>query len=80
MKIGQTLRLRVSSAGNEREEEFPLPAGWAATVFAPKDRPAMTDAEVSKALANAVGTEPIAEAARGAKKAVLLVDDFRRPT
>lgn len=80
MDMGQTLRLRVSSAGNEREEEFRLPAGWAATVFAPRDRSAMTDADIRKALAKPLGTKPIAQAARGARKAVLLVDDFRRPT
>jgi len=78
--MGQTLRLRVSAAANEREEEFPLPAGWTASVRAPRDRPALPASGIAKALANPIASEPIAQAARGARRAVLLVDDFRRPT
>ena len=80
MRMGQTLRLRVSAALNEHEEEFPLPAGWTATVYPPRDRPAMTESDIRKALANPVGAEPISKAAKAARSAVLLVDDFRRPT
>jgi len=80
VRMGQTLRLRVSAASNEREEEFPLPTGWTATVYPPRDRPAMTESDLRRALARPVGAEPIAKAARAARRAVLLVDDFRRPT
>jgi len=75
-----TLRLRVSAAANEREESFPLPAGWAVRVCHPRDRPALPESTIVRALANPVGAERIAQAARGARHAVLLVDDFRRPT
>jgi len=77
---GQTLRLRVGAASKDCEEDFPLPAGWTATVYPPRDRAALTEAEMLAALARPVGAEPISVAARGARTAVLLVDDFRRPT
>ena len=78
--MGQTLRLRVSAAADEREEAFPLPAGWTASVCYPRDRAALTKEGIRKALARPIGAEPIAQAARGARRVVLLVDDFRRPT
>jgi hypothetical protein len=80
VRMGQTLRLCVSAAANEREEEFPLPAGWAVSVCPPRDAPALPASAIAEALANPIGAEPIAQAARGADRAVLLVDDFRRPT
>lgn len=80
VKTGQILRLRVGAATRDCEEDFPLPTGWAATVYPPADRPALSEAGVFKALTHPVGAEPIAVAARGARKVALLVDDFRRPT
>ena len=77
---GQTLRLRLGAATHDREVELPLPAGWTATVYPPRDRAAMTETQIRQALAHPVGAEPISVAARGARSAVLLVDDFRRPT
>jgi len=77
---GQTLRLRVGAATHDSERDFPLPAGWDATVYPMCDRPALTQAAVQRALAHPVGSEPISVAARGARSAALLVDDFRRPT
>ncbi len=80
MITGQTIRLRVGAARRDCVEEFPLPAGWDARVYPPRDRRAMTQDEVSKALDNPAGSPTIAQAARGARSAVILVDDFRRPT
>ncbi len=80
MKTGQTLRLRWGAATHDTERDFPLPAGWTATVYPPRDRAALTDEEVARAFAQPVGVAPIRQAARGARTAVLLVDDFRRPT
>lgn len=74
------LRLRVGSATRDCEQEFVLPAGWEVTVCPMADRPALSEAGVARALARPVGVEPIAVAARGARRVVLLVDDFRRPT
>jgi lactate racemase len=76
----QTLRLRVGAATYDCEQEFPLPQGWVATVYPPGDRPALTEAGIRQALGHPVGMEPISVAAQGARSAVVLVDDFRRPT
>lgn len=80
MNIGQTLRLRAGSATHDSALDFPLPAGWTAALCPPQDRPALSDGDIRKALARPVAAEPIATAARGARTAVILVDDFRRPT
>lgn len=74
------LHLRMGSASHDSVQEFPLPDGWQATVYPPRDRPALSDVGVCRALTHPVGAEPIAEAARGARRVALLVDDFRRPT
>ncbi|MCE5241542.1 lactate racemase domain-containing protein [bacterium] len=79
-KRGQTVRLRVGSATHDSECDFALPANWTVTVCPMRDRPAMAEADVQRALAHPVGAEPISVAARGARTATLLVDDFRRPT
>lgn len=79
-ETGQTIRLRTGAAKRDREQAFPLPAGWAATVYPLHDRPAMTAADIRLTLAHPVGMAPISIAAWGARRAVLLVDDFRRPT
>ncbi len=80
MTSSQILYLRVASAHADREEQFPLPPGWTATVCPPRGRPELTDGEVEQAFSNPLGCAPIREAARGARSAVVLVDDFRRPT
>jgi hypothetical protein len=74
------IRLRVGSAHNEREEAFPLPPDWRATICRPRDARALTAARVHDAFAQPAGMAPISVAARAAKHAVILVDDFRRPT
>ena len=80
MTNNETLRLRVASAHNERDESFPLPHGWAATMYPPRETPALSAEDIRQAFAQPVGAEPISRAARGAQRAVVLVDDFRRPT
>lgn len=80
MTSPQTLLLRVGSAHVDREEQFPLPPGWTATVCPPRGLPELSAGDVEQAFAEPVGCEPISRAARGATNAVVLVDDFRRPT
>lgn len=80
MESGQAIRLPVAAARGEREEDFPLPAGWAAQVYPPRDRPALTTEDIRRALASPLEADRISVAARGARHAVVLVDDFRRPT
>ena len=74
------ISLRMGSAHNERDQELSLPSGWTATLYPPRETPALTDTDIRDAFAQPVGIEPISRAARGAKQAVVLVDDFRRPT
>jgi len=80
MTMDQVIRLRVGSAHAEREEQFPLPAGWRATVYPPRDGPSLSTDEIGAAFAQPVGADPICRSASGARHAAILVDDFRRPT
>ena len=80
MRYGDVVRLRVGAAYDDREAEFPLPAGWRATVYPPADAPAMPEGEIADAFAQPIGADSISEAARGARTAVILVDDLGRPT
>jgi len=80
MTSNQTLRLRVASAHNEREQDFRLPKNWCATVYPPRDTPSLSTEEIRRAFADPAAAEPISRAARGVETAVVLVDDFRRPT
>jgi len=76
----QPLRLRVGAGHNDREMEFSLPAEWDVRVYRHRGGPELSAAAIRRAFARPVGTKPIREAARGARSAVILVDDFRRPT
>lgn len=78
--MSQILRLRLGAATHDSERDFPVPDGWQVTMCPPQDRAAISDEQVRQALRAPVGCEPIAVAARGAKRVALLVDDFRRPT
>jgi len=80
MPDNHLLRLRVAASGQDRAVDFPLPSGWRAKVYPPIDAPALSARQVSRAFSSPTGSMPIAEAARGARSAVILVDDFRRPT
>jgi hypothetical protein len=76
----QSLRLRLGAGHHDREVEFVLPPGWNATPYLPRPTRALDPAAIRRAFSRPVGTPPIREHARNAKSAVILVDDFRRPT
>ena len=80
MRFGDAVRLRVGAAYNDREVDFPLPAGWRAVVYPPTDAPAISDEEIVAAFARPIGTDRICRVARGARSAVMIVDDLARPT
>ncbi len=80
MRDWQPLRLRVGAGHEDREKVFPLPADWQVTVCPPRGAAALSAAEIRGAFTRPVGAPPIREQARGARSAVILVDDFRRPT
>lgn len=76
----QAISLRTGAAGPERDVDFALPNGWRATVFPMQGGPKLDQADVQRAFTRPVGAEPISRAAQHAGSAVILVDDFRRPT
>jgi len=80
MSTDNVIRLRMGSAHNDREEALPLPADWNATMCPPRGGKALTPERIRDAFAQPVGMAPIRKAAKGARHAVILVDDFRRPT
>ena len=76
----QSLRLRLGAGYHDREVEFVLPPGWNPTLHLPRPTRGLDPAAIRRAFSRPVGTPPIREHARGAQSAVILVDDFRRPT
>ncbi len=80
MQTRQTLRLRLGASHNDREAAFPLPQAWDARVFPHRGGRELTPRAIDRAFAEPVGAPPLRAAARGARRAVILVDDFRRPT
>ena len=80
MNDPRRIRLRVGSGHHDREVEFTPPSGWRTTVYPHRAAPALSPSAIRRAFARPVGTPPIREQARGARSAVILVDDFRRPT
>jgi nickel-dependent lactate racemase len=59
-----------------------IPADNLLGVFSPRDVPAVADAraEAARALAAPIGTKPLRELAKGAKKVVIVADDNTRLT
>lgn len=64
------------------DEELTLnfPSGWDVEILGPKDAPALSDAQIERALAEPIGTSRISELAEGKKSAAIIVDDLSRPT
>jgi nickel-dependent lactate racemase len=65
----------------EREETLQFPDGWHVEVAKPpaRARP-LSDDELRARLAQAIGTKPLRELARGKRKVALVSDDLTRPT
>ena len=64
------------------DEEITLtfPEGWEVTVLAPDAAPALGESQRRAAFERPIGSPRIAEAARGKRSAVIVVDDLSRPT
>ncbi len=62
--------------------EFSIPDDNLIGVYSPQDFPAVADLknEILQAINNPIGTKPVRELARGAKKVVLVADDNTRLT
>ena len=67
---------------NPREVEYSLPDKWSTTVYdiAGNDKPEMTPAQISSAVASPFGSPPLRELAKGKKKVVIIFDDLTRAT
>lgn len=72
--------LRTKAWMGDEEKPFAFPDGWQATLCPPRDREAMDDAAIQRALANPMGTDRLSHLARGKRSAAILVDDLSRPT
>lgn len=64
------------------DEELTLnfPMGWEVETLGPKDAPPLSDAQIEQSFAEPIGTERIAQLAKGKKSAAIIVDDLSRPT
>lgn len=57
-----------------------FPAEWEVHVLPPPDAPKLDTAAIEAAFANPIGTQRIAEMARGKRSVAIVVDDVSRPT
>lgn len=80
MSHEQMLRLRIGAGHNDRAQSFPVPATWSLRICPPRGGPPLSKKQIRRAFARTVGMKPIRQEAKGAQSAVILVDDFRRPT
>ncbi len=73
---------KVTLPYGDGELSFDIPAGNLLAVLSPRAAATAPDAaaEVRRALSNPVSAPPLAEAARGAKRVVILADDMTRQT
>ena len=76
----QNVTLLTGAWYNEREITIGFPDDWRLQVVRFQDRPIATDETIHAAFRSPVGTQRIAELARGRKNAVILCDDLSRPT
>ena len=69
MSNAATVRSRAWHGDEELTLNFPT--GWEVEVLAPKDAPALSDAQIEKAFAEPIGT-PVYRNSRKRKRALLL--------
>ena len=78
--MNNTATVRSRAWYGDEELTLNFPTGWEVEVLAPKDAPALSDAQIERAFAEPIGTPRIAELAKGKKSAAIVVDDLSRPT
>ena len=76
MKNTATVHTRAWYGDEELTLNFP--SDWEVEMFAPKDAPALSDAQIERAFAEPIGTPRISELAKGKKSATIIVDDLSR--
>ena len=78
--MDNAVTVRSGAWYGDKELTLNFPTGWEVEVLAPKDAPALSDAQIEKAFAAPIGTPRISELAKGKKSAAIIVDDLSRPT
>ena len=77
----RSCRIPIKAWYGDEEMELTFPSRWDVVEcrMAGHDAIPMTDEEISTALKNPMGTQPLKELARGKKDVVILFDDLTRP-
>lgn len=77
-----TVMLRTHEWFGDRYEKFEFPSNWQVDVYHMKghDTPALSAAEIGRAIRNPVGTRPLREIAAGQETVSIAFDDLTRPT
>lgn len=78
--MGNAATVRSGAWYGDKELTLNFPTGWEVEVLAPKDAPALSEAQIEKAFAEPIGTPRISELAKGKRSAAIVVDDLSRPT
>ena len=78
--MGNTTKVRSRAWYGDEELTLNFPSGWEVDVLRPKDAPELSDAQIEKAFAEPIGTQRIAELAKGKKSVAIIFDDLSRPT
>lgn len=79
---GKCFEIRVSLWNNERSINLDFPPEWEAIEcpMAGHDLPPLSNAQITEAFENPIGSLKIRDLARGKQKVVILFDDVSRPT
>src|SRR5262245_47406269 len=75
-----TVELRSGAWYGDRAVRLEFPDGWDVTVAQGAHLAAMTDDGIRGRLRQPTGTRPLAELARGRRRAAVIIDDIMRPT
>ena len=78
--MGNATKVRSRAWYGDEELTLNFPTGWEVDVLGPKDAPELSDAQIEKAFAEPIGTQRIAQLAKGKKSAAIIFDDLSRPT
>ena len=78
--MGNATKVRSRAWYGDAELTLNFPTGWEVDVLGPKDAPELSDAQIQEAFAEPIGTQRIAQLAKGKKSAAIIFDDLSRPT
>jgi nickel-dependent lactate racemase len=79
-RAGNTVTMPSRAWYGDVDLTLEFPAGWEVSVLPPRDALKLDAAAIEAAFANPIGTQRIADLARGKRSAAIVVDDVSRPT